>query len=67
MGNKVRNEEETAFLHQNTPGLPVLGILPANLAVQEADRLGIAVYDHVPELRQVAAAMAQKLNEDIES
>ncbi len=65
VGNKVMNEAEAEFLRNESPGLPVLGMLPANLAVQEADRLGTAVYDHVPELRQAAEAMAQKLDEDI--
>jgi len=61
VGNKVRNEEEAAFLKQETPGIPLLGLLPADLAVQEADRLGIAVYDHVPALRQAAWQMAEPL------
>jgi CO dehydrogenase maturation factor len=61
VGNKVRNEAEAAFLHAETPGLPVLGVLPANLAVQEADRLGLAVYDYVPELKSAAWQMAEKL------
>jgi CO dehydrogenase maturation factor len=61
VGNKVRHNEEAAFLQANSPGLPLLGFLPADLAVQEADRLGIAVYDHVPTLRQAAAEMAEKL------
>jgi CO dehydrogenase maturation factor len=61
IGNKVRNEEEGTFLRNETPGLPVLGLLPADLAVQEADRLGMAVYDYVPALRQVGADMAQAL------
>jgi CO dehydrogenase maturation factor len=65
IGNKVRNEEEAAFLEENTPGIPVLGYLPALLTVQEADRLGIAVYDHVPELREAAEKMAAKLLEEI--
>lgn len=60
-GNKVRNEEEQAFLESETPGLTVLGFLPADLKVQEADRLGIPVYDHVPSLRRSAHAMAEKL------
>jgi CO dehydrogenase maturation factor len=60
-GNKVRNEEEAQFLNAYSPGLPVLGMLPADLAVQEADRLGTAVYDHVPALRSAAEEMAQKL------
>ncbi len=61
VGNKVRNEEESKFLEAETPGLPVLGFLPADLMVQEADRLGIPVYDHVPTLRESAHAMAEKL------
>jgi len=61
VGNKVRNEEEKAFLEAETPGLPVLGFLPADLKVQEADRLGIPVYDHVPVLKESAQAMAEKL------
>jgi CO dehydrogenase maturation factor len=61
VGNKVRNGEEKTFLEAETPGLPVLGFLPANLKVQEADRLGIPVYDHVPELKEAAQAMAEKL------
>ena len=65
VGNKVRTPEEAAFLQEASPGLPLLGILPADLAVQEADRLGIAVYDHVPTLRQAAAAMAATLTTHI--
>ena len=61
VGNKVRNPEEAAFLEQETPGLPVLGLLPADLAVQEADRTGVAVYDYVPALRQAAEQMASHL------
>jgi CO dehydrogenase maturation factor len=58
VGNKVRNDEERAFLEAETPGVPLLGTLIADLRVQEADRLGIPVYDHVPELREAAQAMA---------
>jgi CO dehydrogenase maturation factor len=63
VGNKVRNDEEVTFLRAETPGLPVLGLLPADLAVQEADRLGIAVYDHVPALNQEAQQIANLLLE----
>ena len=65
VGNKVRNEDEAAFLQAETPGLPVLGILPADLAVQEADRLGVAVYDYVPALKKAASEMADLLVEAI--
>jgi CO dehydrogenase maturation factor len=63
VGNKIRNDEEEAFLYQNSPGLPLLGFLPVDLAVQEADRLGIPVYDHVPSLHQAAQEMASRLLE----
>lgn len=62
VGNKIRNKDEAEFLEQETPGMPVLGFLPANLKVQEADRLGIPVYDHVPELRQATEMIVQKLS-----
>jgi hypothetical protein len=44
----------------------VLGTLPADLAVQEADRLGQAVYDYVPAMRQAAESMAEELLLQIE-
>jgi CO dehydrogenase maturation factor len=66
VGNKVRDDDEAAFLVAESPGLPVLGTLPADLAVQEADRRGIAVYDYVPALRQAAEQMAARLSAEIE-
>lgn len=65
VGNKVRDREETAFLEREASGLPLLGVLPADPGVQEADRRGVAVYDHVPALRQAAAEMGQKLLSEI--
>ena len=65
VGNKVRNDEERMFIETESPGLPVLGNLKADLAVQEADRLGVPVFDHVPALRQEAEEMANKLSEII--
>jgi CO dehydrogenase maturation factor len=67
VGNKVRDEVEAAFLHAETPGIPVLGVLPADLAVQEADRLGVAVYDYVPALRESANEMAVRLTEHVKT
>ncbi len=63
IGNKVRNEEEVAFLKSESPGLPILSILYENIGVQEADRLGIPVYDHVPQLQKAAEQMAQDLEQ----
>ncbi len=61
VGNKVRDEAEAAFLAENTPGIPLLGVLPADLRVQEADRLGLAVFDHVPAVRAAAESIAATL------
>ncbi len=66
VGNKVRNQEEHDFLETETPGLPVLGYLPADLAVQEADRLGIPVYDHVPSLKEAAESIGAALLSEIQ-
>ena len=63
VGNKVRTEEELKFLEQESPGLPLLGTLPLDLGVLDADRLGKPVYDHVPSLKEAAQNIAQKLLE----
>lgn len=62
VGNKVRNDEEAKFLESETPNLPLLGYLPADLKVQEADRLGVPVYDHVQSLRIATELIAAALN-----
>ncbi len=61
VGNKISGEEDLRFIETNSPSLPLLGHLPADPAVQEADRLGIAVYDHVPELKLAAEQMMSSL------
>jgi CO dehydrogenase maturation factor len=67
VGNKVRDHEEEVFVRTETPGIPVLGTLTADMGVQEADRLGIAVYDHVPALRAAAEQMAETLAAESET
>jgi CO dehydrogenase maturation factor len=61
VGNKVRNDDEAKFLETETPDLPVLGFMPADMKVQEADRLGIPVYDHVPALRSATTSIVNNL------
>jgi CO dehydrogenase maturation factor len=63
VGNKVRNEEEAKFLENETPDLPLIGYLPADLKVQEADRLGIPVYDHVQSLKIATQKISNTLKE----
>lgn len=64
VGNKVRTEGDAEFLEQAVlEGLPLLGWLPADLRVQEADRLGLPVYEYVPALRSSTEKIAARLNE----
>jgi CO dehydrogenase maturation factor len=65
VGNKVRNKEDADFLASSSPDLPLIGYFPADLAVQEADRVGESVYDYVPSLRQAASEIAEKLQAEI--
>lgn len=67
VGNKIRNPDEAHFLAVESPGLPILGYLPADMGVQEADRLGIPVYVHVPALRKAAEDIAHKLVESLDA
>jgi CO dehydrogenase maturation factor len=63
VGNKVRTEEELKFLKRESPGLPLLGTLPMDLGVLDADRLSEPVYDHVPSLKEATKNIAEKLLE----
>jgi CO dehydrogenase maturation factor len=63
VGNKVRSHEEVEFLEAETPDLPLLGFLPADMKVQEADRLGIPVFDHVESLKVATQQISGTLNE----
>jgi CO dehydrogenase maturation factor len=61
VGNKVRDAAEMRFLEQQELAMPLLGILPADLRVQEADRLGLPVFDHVPALRKSVEEFLDKI------
>ncbi len=61
VGSKVGSDEDRAYIEAHTPGLPVLGHLPYTPKAQEADRLGQAVYEAVPEMAAAAQAVAQAL------
>jgi CO dehydrogenase maturation factor len=63
VGNKAGGEDDVLFLRSTAAaiGLPLLGVLPAHAAVQEADRRGVAVYDYVPALRSAAGQIESEL------
>jgi CO dehydrogenase maturation factor len=62
VGSKVRDEQDAAFIEEHSPGLPVLGHLPADERVIEADRKGAAVYNLSPELAEAARGILEKLS-----
>jgi CO dehydrogenase maturation factor len=49
VGNRVRNDADEAFIRQIAGDLPILGFLPYDPQVIEADLTGQAVYDIAPE------------------
>lgn len=61
VGSKVENEDDRAFIEARSPDLPVLGHLPADDRVRQADREGVALYDLAPELVQVAKTLITEL------
>lgn len=63
VGSKVQGLEDQAFIESGSPGLSVLGHLPADPQVREADRQGAAVYDLSPELAAAAHALTAALEQ----
>ncbi|NIM93195.1 MAG: AAA family ATPase [Anaerolineales bacterium] len=63
VGCKVQNKEDEHFIKEHSPGLQVLGYIPDDPAVREADRQGIAAYDLSPKLVAVSGEIVQQLEE----
>ena len=61
IGSKVQNEDDRAFIRQRSPGLPVLGFLPIDPGVREADRTGAPVFDAAPALAQASRDLVTSL------
>ncbi|MEJ5328737.1 MAG: carbon monoxide dehydrogenase accessory protein CooC [Desulfobaccales bacterium] len=61
VGNKIRGPEDEEFLRQNLPDLPILGFLPYDPKVIEADLQGKPPYELSPELMAAAQKIAEKL------
>ncbi len=61
VGNRIRDEADADFIEANSEGLPVLGHLPEDHGVVEADRRGEAAYGAVPALREAAGRIADAL------
>ena len=61
VGSKVRDESDMEFIRERSPGLPVLGYLPEDDAVREADRTGTAVFEKSKRLRDASAEIVDAL------
>lgn len=54
LANKVRSEDDLTSITEAS-GLPVVGSIPYDDAVRDADRAGVALVDHAPDSPAVAA------------
>jgi CO dehydrogenase maturation factor len=61
VGSKVQGEDDARFITEGSPGLPVIGFLPDDPRVREADRIGASLYDLAPELAAAAARITTAL------
>jgi len=61
VGSKVQGEEDEAFVEENSPGLPVIGHLPYDPHVRQADREGVSLYDLSSDLAQATQAIMDVL------
>ena len=63
VANKISQPEEIEFIKNAVPNIPLLGMLPIDEGVITADRIGAAVYDHSPALKQACKRIAAALEE----
>jgi CO dehydrogenase maturation factor len=63
VGSKIRGAADEEFLTKNLPDFPILGFIPFNDKIIEADLKGRPPYEAVPELAGVAQQIARNLTE----
>lgn len=62
VGNKIRNEQDQAFIREHLPGDKVLGFLPFSEKAIEADMKGIAIFDAAEKLVAEAKRIKDRLS-----
>jgi CO dehydrogenase maturation factor len=62
VGNKIRGPADEEFLKQNLPDFPILGFIPFDEKIIEADLKGRPPYEVVPALVQMAETIGQSLS-----
>jgi CO dehydrogenase maturation factor len=63
VGSKIRSASDEEFLRKNLPDFPILGFIPFDDRIVEADLKGQPPYEAVPALLQVAESIARSLEE----
>ncbi len=61
VGNKVRGPEDEEFLRKNIPDLPILGFLPFDQKIIEADLTGKPPYELSPSLLEAARRIGEQI------
>src|SRR3972149_5645052 len=67
VGSKVAGDQDKEFITKGAPGLEVLGFIPDDPRVREADRQGISRHDMAPDLASLARGLVLSLREKITS
>jgi CO dehydrogenase maturation factor len=63
VGNKIRSAADRKFLEKHLPDLPILGFLPFDERIIQADLQGRPPYELSPQMMQAAAEIARQLTE----
>jgi CO dehydrogenase maturation factor len=61
VANKIRNAEDEVFVEEQLTDFPIAGFLPLADSVIQAERRGVALYDHDPVMRENARTIVQNL------
>jgi CO dehydrogenase maturation factor len=61
VGSKVQDDADLNFIKERSPGLEVIGTIPDDPRVRQADREGVALYHIAPELAQTAQEIVKAL------
>jgi CO dehydrogenase maturation factor len=63
VGSKIRGASDEEFLRKNLPDFHILGFIPFDDKIVEADLKGLSPFEAVPSLLQVAETIARSLEE----
>jgi CO dehydrogenase maturation factor len=66
VGSKVQSDDDRAFIRDQSPGLSMLGFLPIDPGVRQADRTGMPVFDAAPLLAEAARGLADALDQALQ-